>query len=248
MRRWLLVAEAPGDAAMLCALTDKVVIDTHDWALGILDNLRSFAGLDDGRSYATWGDLKALAQDRGLRVQGRFGRGHGGAARLEIRRIQALWIRGHITADAVIAHRDTDEHIERAEQARDERDRIEADTPERPICLALPHPEMEAWRLVIAGISTDEERSRHAKLRSTLGFDPVHEPERMRAGAEHDKNGQPISSNAKNVLGAIHPDPAVVHERLEQTSVEVLQTLGPTCGLAAFISDLRARLPAQVGT
>jgi hypothetical protein len=247
MRSWLVVAEARADATMLGTLADKVLVEAHPWAAGILDDLRRYVGLDDARPHTTWGALKDLAQAHRLRVQGRFGAGHGGAARLELRRIHTLWARGHLRTDAVLVHRDTDEHLERSTQAREERDVIEAQSPDLPLCLAHPHPEMEAWRLVIAGARTAEEQARHGALRQELGFDPIREPERLGAGAEHDHAGRPILRNAKSTLKTLHPDPGVVADRVAAAPLGDLQACPGSCGLGTFLDDVRKRLPPQVG-
>lgn len=80
------------------------------------------------------------------------------------------------------------------------------------MCLALPDPEMEAWKIAVFEPESTDEEARLAALRRDLGFDPTQQPERLLAVAEQDASGAPIPRNAKNVFHALYPakaDPRV---------------------------------------
>lgn len=112
------------------------------------------------------------------------------------------------------------------------------------ICLALPHPELEAWILNGFEPQDEQERAQLEALTAELGFDPTTSPERLKPGRVHrPDDGEPIKRSTKRVLAALIAEDD--ERRLscwQKTSLETLRERGQNSGLCAFFAELDARV------
>ncbi len=141
--------------------------------------------------------------------------------------------------DAVICARDTD-----GDPARLVGVRQAASLIDRPVLICAPHQDAEAW--IILGMARHVDPDRRAAMARALGFDPIDAPERLTA--------QPNSAptDAKRVLSQLRGGAAVSRAvPVAQLAAliddcrppaDVVARVGPRCGLADFIEQVRARL------
>lgn len=238
---WLLVTEAKIDAVVASHLVDRVIIESVDWADGILPSLRRFVGFEAQAGFSTWKEVRKLADEHKVRVYGHF-KGHGGATKRELEKVRALASRIGPSADAIIAVRDTDGHVER----RDALSSISSD-PRLPICAGTPHPELEAWLLHGFETANEIETSLLAAERRELGFDPTIEAHRLNPKREHDASGTPVKTSSKGVLDRLtQDDPARCEQCWHGVPLERARTRGTKTGMTAFLEDVEQKLVSQL--
>ena len=164
------VCEAPADFRIATALADRVVCEKTAWIEpAVLQDYRTYRGLDDREPFLAWKHIPVLAQQAGIRAHGHFDGQPGAPDALAARRALLLITRVAPAAEAVLLVRDDDRQAARRqglEQARSEhRGRFR-------IVIGLAHCKREAWVLAGFDPKNEEEKSRIEQLRRELGFNP----------------------------------------------------------------------------
>jgi hypothetical protein len=238
VKRWLLIAEASADAVTAKCFADRVLVEQIAWADGNLDSLRAYRGFDPSDAYASWGRLKDEARQCGVRTHGRFGRGQAGGARREI--AKAIRIALSYGMDALIAARDTD--------GTDRREGYEDPDRSFPTCLAIAHPEREAWLICGFDPQSKQENEALEAVQRRLGYDPRFHPDRLNPKRTHDQHGVRIPSSAKNVLDDLTSgDPGRQRRCVADTPLETLRQRGREAGLTQYLEDVATILAPQLG-
>lgn len=110
------------------------------------------------------------------------------------------------------------------------------------VVLALPKPEVEAWKIAGFQPRTGEEANVLERLREELGFDPTRYPERLTST----KTDSP--KDAKRVIERLAPSLERQAECLD-LPLEQLADKGAGCGLAQYLGELRTiAVPVLAGT
>jgi len=110
---FVVIVEGPEDARTACALADRVVVEEGPHWLDphTRDAMRTWTGLQPGEDFTAWREVKALAQEQGVRNLGHPKSGKPGGADLAQARkaiiLHAL-MRGQAEAPVLLLVRDTD--------------------------------------------------------------------------------------------------------------------------------------------
>jgi hypothetical protein len=239
MLRLGIAAESHRDATTACALGDRVLVESAEWADGQLEIVRVWTGLGS----APFFDLHLAhreAKRRGVATHGHFRDGPGFLDAQSIR--NTLNVFADDAADngdfaVVVIARDTDgdpERLQGFEQAA-----AEGDWGFVPVG-AIAHPELEAWLLAAFVPETPDEQAKLAEVRQSLGFDPTLSAAELKSGRETAKR------DAKRILALlVSPDDA--HERLLAQPLDQLRARGGPSGLTAYLNTLRAALSPHLG-
>jgi hypothetical protein len=249
---WLLVGEDESDALKIAVLVDRVLAAHVEWLdEALLPSVRRYRGIDETRraehrcgdtdeplSFTKWTDLKDRVVPKLLRPG--LG-GHGVAA---LKAIVCAREECSPPADAVILVRDSDGRPEVAAEMDAARLRV----PDAVVCIAVPHPEVEAWQLHGFEPADAEETTRLESEKRTLGFDPRTDGHRLNPGREHrPEDGRPVKTSTKRVLKALTGDS---EQRqlgcLRAAPLDRLEQRGASTGLADFTVEVRARLAPQL--
>ncbi|WP_159397683.1 hypothetical protein [Sorangium cellulosum] len=198
-----------------------------------LSSCRSWRGVD-GSGWLDIHKASDLARERGLRIYGSFGGVPGEDSARTYRAVLMLFAEEDEPPKAVVIAQDLD-HTERArgfEQAATEKGRM------WPFVVvgALAQPEIEAWLIAVWVPEDDSERQRLAALRSTLGFDPCAEPERLSS------TNKESPKDAKEVLEKLTKTGRTATARWADAPIERLESSSEACRLAGFVRDVRKHL------
>jgi hypothetical protein len=232
--KMLVVCEAAADQRTATRLADRVLCEWIEWIdpEGI-DLYRLWDGLDAGSGYLQWSKVKGLAQQRGVKLHGRFheetGFRNAKAARLALE----LARKSEKPPDAVLLIRDSDGDEDRRsglEQARSFK------PWPFPIAIGVAHVNRECW--VLAGFEPqgEEEQRALADLRRELEFDP-----RLRS---HTLRGKPGAlRHAKLVLQRLVGEDSDREEACwADCDLETLRARGAETGLADYLDEVRTRI------
>ncbi len=244
--RWVVVCEARADRDVATELADRVIAEQLDWAGNILDSLRQWCGLEVGSEFTLWKTVKRLAVELGVRVHGKFGRGHQGGGEVEARKVLGVIAKEFSeSTSAAILVRDTDGDVARCEGfQRAQRD----DRWPCSVVLALPHPELEAWVLNGFEPYSPQEEANLVAERILLGFDPCEQAHDLNPGATNDSHGVPIKRSTKRIIDVLTGgDAARKGSCWTETSLDHLRERGASTGLAAYLIEVEKRLVPLVG-
>ena len=236
----VVVVEGPEDARTACALADRVVIEEGPHWLDphTRNTMRTWTGLQPGEDFTTWTDVKALAQEQGVRNLGHPTSGEPGGADLAQARkaiiLHAL-MRGEEEAPVLLLVRDTD--AERASRRDLDQARQQPRTPdELTVVIGIARPKREAWVLNGFEPENEEEEERLADLKQELGRDPRTDALTLTASSSGAK------TNAKRVLGALVDSVEREQRCCTETDLDTLCDRGGETGLAAYLEEVENRL------
>ena len=253
----VVVCEGPSEPLRLSALADRVFERDAPWFSEYedRDDLRRYTGLQDGRAYLAWRDVKGLHR-QWVRLDGfRRGLRSLGGDHVAARRALLLVARVHNDDEpinGVIMFRDEDRPgTGRAEQlcaARDELRDGQGEGVTHPwrqhVAVGVAVPKMEAW--VLAGFvpepGTDEPRQLREQ-RERLGFSPNMRPHELWAS----DRAASSKRSAKKVCGALCPSDERQLACLTDTDFEVLCDRGRGAGLVDFVDDVNRELSPLFG-
>ena len=235
-----VVHEAPADFQTATELADRVLVESIDWLdEDQIDYQRTWLR-ESGGVPLTWRQVKQSALDAGIDAIGFFdGKPAEPDARAARRAI--LYLR-HALPDlaGVLLIRDQDDQPERRaglEQARrQENNRL-------PVVVGLAVVERESW--VISGFEPqgDDENSRLAAERQTLGFDPRVRSHELTACKDDDAPRSP-----KRVLRELCGGDADRERRCwRETGLATLRERGAENGMVAFLKEIREVLAGLIG-
>ncbi len=246
--RIAVVVESPVDFRHVTELIDRKVLEHAPdwWDDQQLAAERAYCGLEDGRKFTCWRELRALPGGLGLFL-------HGGA--LELDRPQRLHFDYTLgrkalivcallqpRPDVLLMVRDMDQQPEeRRGSLRAVREEIPRATME--VVLALPCAKREAWALAGWQPQSAEEEKTFAAVREELSFHPCQNSEQLDA-AEHG-----ATRDAKRVLSRLTKGSTERESRCWlETPWAVLRAAGQGNGLAEFLADVKEILvPAITG-
>jgi hypothetical protein len=232
---FVVVAEARADFRTAADLADRVLCRDVDWiSEEVLDDFRSWRGLDDSSPFLSWRQAAEVARAERIRVHGHFGEEPGEPdAQAARRALRLLELRGG-QLDGSFLIRDDDRQVERRkglEQARKQ------STLSCPIVIGLAHLKRECWVLGGFDPTTDAEQERLSSIADELGFDPRQEPHRLTA-----KEDKEVRS-AKRVLRRLTADnPEREADCWLKAPLATLQSRGQQTGLAEYLEEVKVRI------
>jgi hypothetical protein len=107
------------------------------------------------------------------------------------------------------------------------------------LCLALPHPEIEAWLLAGFEPETDAGREALAEERQALGFDPREHASRLNPKRTSTPEGKEVKTSTKRILDKLtSQDGAPVERCWREAPFERLRSRGAATGLLDFFDAL----------
>ena len=143
MREWIVFCEASEDFEVITTLADRVIQAQIPWTEDQLEVFRTWRGFEPGRPYTKWKDVKKLAKAQGIRAHPPAPSASGPSIKGEyLQAVKAIKLANKLRAHGVVLSRDTDGADRRSnyEAARDN-SALSNDS----VCLAIAHPELEAW-------------------------------------------------------------------------------------------------------
>lgn len=240
LSRWVVVCEAREDFETATGLADRVILEKIDWAEDILKDLRIWGGVEGSADFTKWTSIKGLASKHGVKVHGKFGRGHFRGGAVEARKALAVVDKAERDVSAVVLVRDSDGHAERIDGFNEAR-RM-AKWPWE-VVIALPHPELESWLLAGFEPRSSEEQRNLKELHRELGYDPRTKADELKAGAENDDRGRPIKHSSKRILDEITGgDGARRRGCWSECALETLRERGDASGFSDYLQEVAERL------
>ncbi|MCC6558193.1 MAG: hypothetical protein IT372_35045 [Polyangiaceae bacterium] len=243
---FVVVAEDRQAFELATDLCDRIIAERSSWLRdhwgeeASRRHHRIWTGLEPSdRSWSSRSDVKRLAQQCSVRIQGLGVKAEGALARkaLEVAR------RLRPGAAALFIVHDTDGDLETAARMREGAGAAAAVSPR--VVIAAPHPEAEAW--LMAGIvpETPEEREALGAERERLGFDPTANPGALSSGrAEGKRDAKRI---CEAILGA-REDSAERWERCwKETPLEILERNGEGAGLREYTREVEELILPLLG-
>ena len=250
--RLVLIVEDRADADAASMLADRVFIEGDaDWIdAGTLPNLRQWTGIepcvaavendnDELRAHTKWKALGTLATQHGIKSHGR-GLGADGAA---ARKALLLVIKARAQdndIEAVVLVRDMDNQPERRTSMESARAELGAKLAFQ-VAIAAPDPKREAWILHGYEPQDDKETTLLADARTSLGFDPATNPNRLRGDRRRgaDEEDRDIKLVVERLTQGEYD-----RERqcLETPPLSMLRARGQITGLADYLDEVDARL------
>ncbi|MBI5515663.1 MAG: hypothetical protein HY909_17915 [Deltaproteobacteria bacterium] len=251
--RWVVVCEAVGDCDLATGLADRYALEpAHglgDWIRDDLDTYRHWRGLTDQDRFMPWKWVAAVAKQRRLRVHGY--KGPETLPSFEVLRVFRLIALSEEKLPAgLLLVRDTDADRTRRQEFTESVRELQALLDGRGagmrLCLALPHPEAEAWLLAGFEPESAEEQEALEVVRRDLGYDPRLHADRMNPGVEVTAQG-PVRSSTKRVLDALTAGDSDRRRRCwADAPFERLRARGGDAGLTDFFKDLDAQFLASL--
>jgi hypothetical protein len=170
------------------------------------------------------------------------GRGEGPDARM-VRAQLLLWHARGWPFEAGVIARDIDRQPARRQAAADVLTSVrKAVSLTKPILLAHPDPEVEAWFLAGFEPRDAQEHARLEAERRRLGFDPTQRPHQLTSGRQHDDR------DAKRVLDALTQGQTSRVLHCLECDLAEWRRRGERTGLAAFVAACEVELPAAFET
>jgi hypothetical protein len=238
--QFAVVHEASADFQTATELADRVLVESIDWLdADQLEHQRAWLSNVRGVPL-TWKQLKQSASDAGIIVMGFFD-GEPAEPDAQAARRAILYLRNTLPDLAgVLLIRDQDDQPERRaglEQARAK------EAVQLPVVIGLAIVERESW--VISGFDPqgDEETSRLAAERQTLGSDPRLRSHELTACKNNNAPRSP-----KRVLHVLCAGDADRERRCWlETSLATLRERGAENGMVAFLDEVRQELAGLIG-
>ncbi len=198
MADWIVVAEDEPQHAAVSVLADRSVLAACGWADDLLDDLRTWRGIEEGTRWTTWPGVKALAQQHRVRVHGGYGGPGTKGEYQQARKALLLVARALPEAAAVVLARDADGDAGRAPafgKACEEAGGGRAALP------AVADPRVEVWFLHGAGVPAG--RDAKATLRSVTGGDAGRRDALLREPAVETLVGRGVTSGLADYLAVV---------------------------------------------
>lgn len=235
-----IAAESEGDAKLITALVDRVLIEDVAWVRetfeacreSLEDGLspcRNFRGIA-GEPYLDLHNASDRARERKLRIYGKFNDEPGADDAFMARATLFLFADEDEPPKAVIITRDVDRAPNRAKGFSQAAQSYDWNFK---ILVALAEPEIEAWLIAAWAPEDSSERERLKELVDELDFNPCKNPERLTSKKETDKK------DAKRILKLLTKSKTDIIDRWKTTRLEQLESNGAACGLGPFIRDIR---------
>lgn len=246
--QWVLLCEDESDAELTTGLADRHAMEPHhgleQWIRDNLDSYRKWVlNADEGQCW-TWKRIKRVADRRKLTTHG-YQKRAPGIETAEIRKaVLVISDRGHANPAGILMHRDTDGKTERREGFRRSvenynRESLMEGGTRIILCLALPHPETEAWLLAAFEPKTESGRAALERERQKLGFDPRVHAERLNAGREATREGLEVKTSTKRILEELLCAEQISRESCwKERSLDILWERGGETGLREFFVHL----------
>jgi hypothetical protein len=232
----LVVCEDYPDFRVASGLADRVICDRIDWIEPeIIDEYRSWRGVDDLRPFMSWIEAAERALtfgSFGARALGHFDGRPGEAYAARARRTLLLFQAMRIELAGVVLLIDDDGDADRRkglEQAR------AASPLACPVVLGVAHLKRECWVLAGFDPANDHEQARLDQVVDEVKFDPRLEPERLTG----DK-GEPRC--AKRVLRLLTGDHDREADCWLRAPLNTLRTRGQQTGLTTYLDEVEQHI------
>lgn len=245
--QWVVVAEDESDAAVVTGLADRYAQEPEhglqEWLRDDLDTYRAWQGDEPDTTCLKWSRVKERATSLCISVHG-YGNKVLGFENAEVRKVFTLVTRADRERPAgLLLHHDTDASADRREGYRTSvaayKQAMSGDADRVHICLALPHPEMEAWLLAGFEPQTDAGREALAEERQVLGFDPREHAERLNPKRTSTPEGKEVKKSTKRILDKLTSHDGTSPERCwKEAPFERLRARGAATGLLDFFDEL----------
>lgn len=244
--RFAVVHEAEADFRTATELADRELVDAIEWLdEDLLPHQREWIETVPVERRLTWKNLKRLALDAGITVEGHFD-GQPAQADAKAGRRAILYLAETIPdLKAIVLIRDQDDQPERREgleQARAEPHR-NANDEVIPIVVGLAIVERESW--AISGFDPEDaaETARLDAERTRLGFQPHENSHELTAGKDDTAIRSPKRVLRELCGGDLHRE----RRCWTETPLERLRERGGENGLAAYLTEVRDRLAPLIG-
>ncbi|MBK7826371.1 hypothetical protein [Nannocystis sp.] len=234
--RFAVAGEDEAHHFAVTTLTDRILTEQVAWLDGNLDACRIWCETQEGRSWSVFVRARKELRQRDLRRSlptGHFGRGDPAQPDARFARAQLhIWKdandRGE-RLDVVFIARDLDHKDGRLLGLRQA-------IAERPwpfaVVLAWFQPEAEAWFIAGHEPRGEDQRERHAQLRSRLGFCPIEQPHRLLSTRDDSEK------DAKVVWATLKADDPDARLRSMQVDLDRLRRNGAQAGVADFLDRI----------
>jgi hypothetical protein len=246
---WVVVCENESDATIVTTLADRYAEEPEnglpEWVRDNLDAYRAWEGDEPGRRCLLWKKIKERADKLHLSVHG-YGNRRLGLENAEIRKAFTLVTRaGRERPSGILLARDTDADAGRREGYRRAvavyAEATTGDVDRVRLCLALAHPEIEAWLLAGFEPKTDSGRAALAEERQTLGFDPCDNAADLNPKRTFTPEGREVKKSTKRILDKLlSADGASKESTFRNAPLSMLRARGGATGLADFFDALSA--------
>ena len=234
----VVVAEAGGDAEVVCDLVDRLLVEVGQIVREELAARRTWSGLDGTATFTKWTLIDDLFDNlkKGDRrpkylgyVEGKPQRNHYAICRKAI--LLAMNLRKQQPVHAILMHRDLDNDPERLTGMRQARDEVR---DEMVIVLATPDRMTEAWILNGFIPKNQAERKKLTEWKRKIGFDPTTQAERVTGKGDRDPKALVRTLIGKDI------------ERKRccwnETQITELRQRGKQTKLEAFLDEVESRL------
>lgn len=161
--------------------------------------------------------------------------GHFDGEDLRIRKAVGLFGESQPAPEMVVVALDVDRLSDRRRSLQLGAERANIESKSKAVVAAM-NPEAEAWRIAALQPTGREATKRHADVMTTISFDPVHEPCRLRSTVTNAG-----LRDTKNCHDHLYPTEDESHSSLRRPITELESTAASTC-LPAYISDFRSAL------
>jgi hypothetical protein len=245
--QWVAVAEDESDAAIVTGLADRFAQEPEhgleEWLRDNLDTYRVWQGDEPDTTYLKWSSVKKRASSLRIRIHGYENRALG-FENAEVRKVFTLVTRaGRERPAGLLLHRDTDGSEDRQEGYRTSvaayQQAMSGEANRVHLCLALPHPEIEAWLLAGFEPETDAGREALAEERRALGFDPREQASRLNPKRTSTPEGEDVKKSTKRILEKLLSQDGASSERCwREAPLERLRDRGAATGLVKFFNAL----------
>lgn len=245
--QWVVVAEHESDAKFITDLADRFAQEPahglEEWLRDNLDTYRQWRTDGDEGKCWTWTRIKDVARRRGLHIHG-YRKQHPGVEEAEIlKAIVLISNGGRARLDGLLLHRDTDAKEDRKARWRASAKAYCASSLQAKsrfgLCIALTHPETEAW--LLAAVEPVSEAGKEAldKLTKDLGFDPRLRADELNPRRETTPQGIPIKTSTKRVLDELLSNEGISRESCwKDAPFDRLNERGQNTGLVDFLQDI----------
>ncbi len=231
----VVVLEGSSDLLVVRGFAERALLEaTPDF----VPSFFVWRGLEIHQPYLLWRDVDIeLKQRRITQLYGKFDGLKGSPYAFRTR--HALLLAHHANPLAVVLVCDADNQPERLlglQQARDSHF-----AKQYPVLVAVANPCREAWLVCAFVPQNDADRMLLETLQQELFFHPCQQPERLNTQAGHIRDAKTVLNRLTNGL------PEREDQILELAIFSHLEQHGQTCGLAAFLEEVRSKLAPLLG-
>jgi hypothetical protein len=252
---FIVIVESGADARIATKLAERILRKQFDWLDD--DSLQYYfkwTGLEEGREYSCWRDIKKIIDDAKQQLKYKEPRflGHdskgvpfkadGARAMKALNLVRFLQKTREIKA--VLLIRDLDNQPERKEGLEQARSEHINRKLKLEIVIGASDTKREAWVLNGFIPSNQPEEKNLELIKTQLSFDPCLESHRLRSTSEEEPER---IRNAKVILEQLTNDDTE-REKLcwEDTSLEILRERGVNTGLTDYLQEVEERLAAII--